>query len=59
MTKKKPISGENLKNNGQHKNATKNFVYTGRSAGVTTTIQLGVVKPVYAYPTFLLTAKAV
>ena len=62
---KTPTPTENSKTNGQHKNATKNFDFitiTDRLGTVSlsnNSHQTGVVKPVYGYPTFSLTAKAV
>ena len=62
---KKPIPTENSKTNGQHKNTIKNFDYT-TIAGRLRTVRWRnnshptcVVKPVYGYPTFSLTANAV
>ena len=60
---KPPIPTENLKTKGQHTHATKNFDFTtiadpGWSVGVTSH-PTGVVKPLYGYPTFPLTTKAV
>ena len=58
------MPSENSKTNGQHKNATKNFDYTtiaDRLMAVSwsdNSNPTGVVKPVYGYPTFPLTAKA-
>ena len=60
---KNPIPTENLKTNGQHKNATKNFDYTTITDRLRTVScsnnnhPTGVVKWVYRYPTFPLTAK--
>ena len=62
---KTPIPTENSKTKGQHKNATKNFEYTTIADRLRTVSwsndshPTGVVKPVYVYPTFPLTAKAV
>ena len=62
---KTPIPTENSKTNVQHKNATENFDYTtiaDRPRMVSwnnNSHPPGVVKPVYGYPTFPLTAKAV
>ena len=57
---KPPIPTENSKTKGQHKNATKNFDYT-RIADRLRTVSssnnshpTGWVKPVYGYPTFLI-----
>ena len=61
---KPPIPTENSKTKGQHTNATKTSITQrlrtdlGRSVGVTSH-QTGVVKPVYWYLTFPLTATAV
>ena len=61
---KPPMPTENSKTKGQHTNATKTSITQrlrtdlGRSVGVTSH-PTGVVKPVYGYPTFPLTAKAV
>ena len=59
---KPPIPSENSNTKEQHTNATKNFDYTTiadrRSVGETSH-PTGVVKLVYGYPTFPLTAKAV
>ena len=57
---KTPIPTENSKTNGQHKNATKNFDYTTIVDQISNNSHpTGVVKPVYGYPTFPLTTKAV
>ena len=62
---KPPIPTENSKTKGQHTNATKNFDYTTIADRLRTVSwsksshPTGVVKPVYGYPTFTLTAKAV
>ena len=59
------IPTENSKTKGQHKNATKTFDYTTVADRLRTVSwsnnshPTGVVKPVYGYPTFPLTAKAV
>ena len=62
---KNPIPTENSKTNGHHTTATQNVDYT-TIAGRLRTVSwsdnrhlTGVVKPVYGYPTFPLTAKAV
>ena len=62
---KPPIPTEHSKTNGQHKNATKNVDYTTNADRLRTVSwsfnshPTCVVKPVYGYPTFPLTAKAV
>ena len=62
---KTPIPTENSKINGQHKNATKNFDYTTIADRIRTVSwsdnshPTGMVIPVYGYPTFPLTIKAV
>ena len=61
---KTPKTADNSKTKGQHTKATKTSITQrlrtdiGRSVGVTSH-PTGVVKPVYGYPTFPLTAKAV
>ena len=61
---KPPIPTENAKTKGQHKNATKIFDYTTIADRLRTVSWSNnrhptvVVKPVYGYPTFPLTAKA-
>ena len=62
---KTPIATENAKTNGQHKNATKNVDYIKIADRLRTVSwsnnnhPTGVVEPVYGYPTFQLTTKAV
>ena len=62
---KPPIPTENSKTKGQLTNATKNFDYTTIADRLRTVSwsnnshPTGVVKSVYGYPTFPLTAKAV
>ena len=59
-----PIRTENPKTKGQRTNATKNFDYTTIADRLRTVSwsnnshPTGVVKPVYGYPTFPLTTKA-
>ena len=62
---KLPIPTENLKTKRQHTNSTKNFDYTTvvdrlrKVSWSNNSHPTGVVKPVYGYPTFPLTTKAV
>ena len=62
---KTPIPTENSKTKGQHKNAIKDLDYTtiadrlGTVSWSNSSHPTGVVKPVYRYLTFPLTAKAV
>ena len=62
---KPPIPTENSKTKGRHTNATKIFDYITIADRLRTVSlsnnshQTAVVKPVYGYPTFPLTAKAV
>ena len=62
---KTPIPTENSKTNGQHKNVTKIFDYTTIADRLRTvswsnnSYPTGEDKPVYGYPTFPLTTKAV